>query len=334
MKVLTGFADIVGQPVAKEVLTHWVHTGNTPHALLFTGPSGAGKKTAGLLLAKALLCKNSILPCNQCPSCKKIEGLAHPDLWVLSVSDTSKKGEITIDQIRENILDGLYYRPFEGNRRVILIPEAHKMNIAASNALLKALEEPPSGTYFILTAPSASNVISTIRSRCQKLRFIPLTETALSILFGHSCSKNMHTSAKALSILLHQGHASDSSMEEIDDLRLRILFLARQLAQLPDMPTSQKLALAEYLGKDRENALIDLDILLELCRDMAFLSVNPAPENEIYKILQPLRNISAANAFHAADLITQTKRQIMGNTTPRLCLEKLFLVLSDTFAVS
>ena len=332
MIVLTGFSDLIGQPVVKEVLKHWIQTHQTPHALLFTGPEGIGKKTTAILLAKTLLCKSpSQAPCNSCSSCKKMDALGHPDFWQISVMEASKKGEITIDQIREDILDGLFYHPFEGDTRVVLISDAHKMNSAAANALLKALEEPPLGTYFILTTFSASALSSTIQSRCQKLRFVPFVGDALEKFWAKKNPDLSLENLHFLSLLSPQNELGKETDNSAQVLLNRVLFLAQRLVEITSMPIQKKLALAEYLGENRKQALQDIDIWTYFIREAAIFPIRPtkAEMKPVTSILKPLTKVSPKYLFQAADALLSAKRQIMGNTSPRLCLEKLFLTLSN-----
>jgi len=337
MITFTGFSDLIGQPVIKEVLEYWIQTRQTPHAILFTGPEGTGKKTASAILAKALLCKNTVeTSCNSCTACKKMDIWGHPDFWQISVTENSQKREITIGQIRENILEGLFYHPFEGNVRVILISDAHNMNSAAANALLKALEEPPANTYFILTAISISDLLPTIQSRCQKLRFIPLAGDALEKLWAKTYPDLTAEKLRVLSVFFSRGDLQERTDISVQMLLDRILFLVQRLVEIHSMPTQKKLALAEYLGTSREQALRDIDIWIHLIREATIASINVAKIEfkPIVEILKPFAKAHSKRLFQIADALLSAKRQIIKNTPPRLCLEKLFLTLSDVLCIS
>ena len=136
--------------------------GRFPHALIFEGPVGSGRKTAARYAASMLLCRsNGIAPCGECLSCKKqLEN--HPDFTVIEPKNKSRT--ISVDQIR-GIKLSAYVAPHEAERKVYFIPDAHQLRVEAQNALLKLIEEPPEAARFILTVPSRSNLLETVISR-------------------------------------------------------------------------------------------------------------------------------------------------------------------------
>lgn len=140
-----------------------------PHALLLVGPSEVEISTFVAHSAQMILCKSlQGPPCGTCTDCIMLQEEQHPDfLWIKA----NKKGlSIKIDQIRELQQDA-YLSPQRGNYRVIIIEAMDCMNIAATNALLKILEEPPGHTIFMLLAQQISTILPTITSRCQILNF-------------------------------------------------------------------------------------------------------------------------------------------------------------------
>jgi DNA polymerase III subunit delta' len=138
------------------------------HAYLFHGPPGAGKRTVARAFAAALLAEGS-------PEPDTVRGRvargAHPDLtWVTP----SGAGEMLVGDVDDAVVAAAAHTPFESRRRVFVIEDAHTMNDQAANRLLTTLEEPPSFVHLILLAPSPREVLPTIASRCQHVRFDPL----------------------------------------------------------------------------------------------------------------------------------------------------------------
>ncbi len=173
---------IKGQERAAGILAGFLESGRVPHALLFSGPEGVGKRYAADLFARAAFCKGSgPVPCFSCEACRKIERGAFPDLIPVGIAEG--KTRILIDQIRE-IERIVAYHPFSGDERVIIIDPADLMTEDASAAILKTLEEPPAGTHFILVTNRASSLAPTILSRCQKVRFSPLSRRVIAEILG------------------------------------------------------------------------------------------------------------------------------------------------------
>ncbi len=137
---------------------------------LFWGPRGAAKRAAAQALAAACLCPRGEEgePCRNCPSCLKIRAGSHPDLILLEPEKGKKK--IAIESARE-VIKRLTYPPLEGDRRVVMIPEADTLSAEAANALLKTLEEPPGDTLTILTTSEREALPVTVLSRCQSFLF-------------------------------------------------------------------------------------------------------------------------------------------------------------------
>ena len=179
-----GFGALVGQQATVEALQRALVRNRLPHALLLHGPGGIGKATCAGVLAQALNCPVADFTdaCGQCPSCRKIARGLHPDiLWVEPQNGAIRLGQVSARKNRSNeqpphqpIVSWVGYRPYEGQRRVVVIDDAHTMNQSAQNALLKTLEEPPPSSMLLLVTPTPGSLLPTIRSRCQTLRLQPL----------------------------------------------------------------------------------------------------------------------------------------------------------------
>ncbi|WP_422930188.1 DNA polymerase III subunit delta' [Singulisphaera sp. PoT] len=157
--------------------------GRLPHAFLFSGPEGIGKRTFAQTLARALLCETNdesmLEPCNTCSSCLQVLGGTHPDVHM--VAKPEDKHELPIKVIRE-LCSELGLKPARGARKIAIIDDADDLNDEAANAFLKTLEEPPAGSVLILIGTSAELQLETIVSRCRVVRFEPLPEPELAAL--------------------------------------------------------------------------------------------------------------------------------------------------------
>lgn len=214
------FSEILGQEHIKNHLTRSASLGRIPHAQLFVGPEGSGTLAMAIAYAQYIICNNQDgentgenSACNL-----KFEKTSHPDLhfiyptvsteevktkpksidfiaewrqflehnpygslfdWYQMLGVKNKQGEIRVDDAQE-ILKSLALKSFEGGYKIMIIWMADKINTAASNKLLKLLEEPTDKTVFILISENEEDILQTIRSRCQVLHFNGLPETVIA----------------------------------------------------------------------------------------------------------------------------------------------------------
>lgn len=153
-----------------------------PHALLLSGPPGIGKRVFAERLARRLVCERATA-CGACRACRLAASGNHPD--VLLVHPQEGKTEIAVDDARA-LNQFLVLTPHLATRRVVLVTEADRLNRSASNAILKTLEEPPSGSYLLLVSDAPARLLPTIRSRCQNLALPrPTEEEGRSYLEAH-----------------------------------------------------------------------------------------------------------------------------------------------------
>lgn len=153
-----------------------------PHALLFTGPKGVGKTHFAHALGFFLLCLSPVtgVSCGRCKGCELNLAATHPDLFVLQPESGSRV--IKIDQVRR-LTEFLAKTSQQGGRKVAIIEPVESLNVNAANALLKSLEEPSGSSTLLLVSHLSSQVMATIRSRCQQILFpLPRVEESLSWL--------------------------------------------------------------------------------------------------------------------------------------------------------
>ncbi|MEQ9455480.1 MAG: DNA polymerase III subunit [Phycisphaeraceae bacterium] len=204
--------NLIGQQHAIDLLTRQLASGRLHHAYIFHGPAGVGKMTAALAFAGAYLCHqpDNAQPCTICPSCNHLGenllnasgldqitedtteldlgaiGGGHPDLHIITKelaryaddADIRKRKltQIPTEILREQLIEPAYHAPVLSGRKVFIVDEAELLNITGQNTLLKTLEEPPAGTMIILVTSSEDRLLPTIRSRCQRIGFIPLDD--------------------------------------------------------------------------------------------------------------------------------------------------------------
>ncbi len=167
------FKDILGHERPIRLLQRAIQADKVVHSYLFLGNEGIGKRQVALQFAKALNCleggPKTGEACDRCLSCRKTDDGLHPDVLLLEPENQT----ITVDQVR-HLQRGLAFRPYEGRRRICIIAAADRMAPNMSNILLKTIEEPPLHTVMILLARNPRQLLPTILSRCQAVRFSPL----------------------------------------------------------------------------------------------------------------------------------------------------------------
>ena len=177
------FRDVIGHRRLVGLLSRAIHRESLPPSLILAGPAGVGKRLVAVAVAQTLNCPNRktdpsdsgpiLDACGTCPTCTRIARGMHPDVIIVQPGDN---GSIKIDQVRD-IIDRAGFRPFEGQRRAVIIDDADRLVPAAQNALLKTLEEPPPSSVFMLVTSRPDTLLPTVLSRCPRLRFRSLSSS-------------------------------------------------------------------------------------------------------------------------------------------------------------
>ncbi|HZV43720.1 MAG TPA: DNA polymerase III subunit gamma/tau [Saprospiraceae bacterium] len=200
------FASVVGQRHVTDTLIHSLQTGQVAHAYLFCGPRGVGKTTVARILAKAINCEN-LTPegeaCNVCTSCKNFDVNSSFNIFELDGASNN-----SVENIR-SLVEQVRIPPSQGKYKVYIIDEVHMLSLAAFNAFLKTLEEPPSYVKFILATTEKHKILPTILSRCQSFDFrrIPVPEIA-EHLKEICVSESISAEDEALIIISQKGDGS------------------------------------------------------------------------------------------------------------------------------
>lgn len=217
------WSEIVGQSAAVEVLERAAAPdGNPAHAWLITGPPGSGRSNLAYRFAAALMARTEADREN---TFAKVRARTHPDLGVLTTQATV----ITIDAGRE-IVTTAHYSPSEGRYRVIVVEDADRMPERTSNVLLKAIEEPPERTIWVLCAPSEADLLPTIRSRSRSLRLVT------------------PSIAEVATLLVERDGADPQLAERAARLAQSHIGMARRLASSPEALERRERSIKSALG--------------------------------------------------------------------------------------
>lgn len=242
--------ELLGQPEAIEQLRRVVEDKDSgfQHSWLFTGPAGSGRSTLARAFAAALQCdKNG---CGECTSCRLIAADAHPDVRMLATD----KVIISIEEVRQLVQFAALGSTL-GEYRVVIIEDADRMTERTSNVLLKALEEPQPKTVWILCAPSAADMLPTIRSRTRNVVLrLPSTEEVAQLLMQRDGVKEELALASSRQAQQHVGMARRLALSA--DARKRRMDTLREIIGIKNLSGAMSTAerLLGFAKKDAESS--------------------------------------------------------------------------------
>jgi DNA polymerase-3 subunit delta' len=334
------FRTIVGHRRIVALLSRAAARNTVPPSLLLAGPDGVGKRRVAMALAETLNCPSPISTaqvehdaCGECPSCRRIARGIHPDVIVV---EPGEMGSIKIDPVRE-VIERAQYRPFEGRRRVVVIDDADALMPAAQNALLKILEEPPSSSVFALVSAMPDALLPTVRSRCPRLRFGPLTpgEIADALTRDHD-----YTEAEARVVAADAegslGRALEAASADLAEARANAQRLLEQTARVAD-PVKRIDFVKDFVGKgsaasERDQLAVCLRALSSLLRDLGILSTradtrmlaNADVQDELSRLTSAFDSARSMRAFTAVD---QALGALERNASPKVVADWLVLQL-------
>lgn len=304
------FTDIRGHERQCDFLKAAVTHERLPHALLFFGPDGIGKRAVALALATWLQCEaRAADACGDCAACRQVAAASHPDVQVVMVPQGKK--DIGIDRIRE-LKKFMQLQPLRGTAKVAVIDDAEALTVAAQNALLKTLEEPPDRSFLILIAHNADGLLATVRSRCQRVRFVPLAADAVAAILVADHGIDMD-SAQALAALaegspgralaLRRGLSGAHATQLLD-----------ALAALPSARYVRLMEFASALAQPEADMDAKLEILLAHCGADAVRAVESLPANPAgphSAVRAALRRVQAIHTAHTVLRRSNPNRQLL-----------------------
>jgi len=331
------FATFIGNEHIRGGLQRALRNNSLPHAYIFYGPEGVGKRTLALILAKSLNCLNlKDDSCDECRSCRKIDKGLHPDVRLLLPGG---KVSLSIDQMRGEIRRTIYLKPLEGRKRVYIIDEAEKMTPEAANSLLKTLEEPPPAALLILLTTSYPSLLPTIRSRCQALRFSSISREDIREFLIKRCGSTMEK-ASYISELAEGslGKASTMDPQLIADQQKEMVSLAGLLLNGGNLreilEEASRFAREKSEKREREKMEAKLLSLAGVFRDLMILSsggdrellINKSNKEELASLA---KKVDKEDALHIVEEVYQALVALRRNANRKLLAEALFLHINQ-----
>jgi DNA polymerase III subunit delta' len=323
--------DIIGQDRARLLLQRALAESRLPHAYLFHGPAGVGKKFTAVQFVKALYCSTSSAheACDVCIICRKIATDNHADVMRVGPDGNS----IKIEQIRA-IQHRLSYKPYEDQRTTILLEDCELLSPPAANALLKTLEEPRPNVLLLLLTGKKDALPLTIVSRCQLVPFRPLPSAHIRTILER---QGIDPATAALAASLSEGQ-----LDRLHRIELSQLLAMRQSAYslLQDVFRAQGVSSflqARKLASKREQCEELFRWLALLCRDLTMLTV--APNTPLYNqdlsadLATYARHLQLDHVLQMFEIIQQLRTYLTMNINPQLLFEQLVVQLQHIVAV-
>lgn len=344
------FDEVCGQEQVTETLKAQVASGRLSHAYLFIGTRGTGKTSCAKILAKAVNCEHPVNgnPCCQCAACRGID-----DGTVLDVVEIDAASNNGVDNIRA-LRDEAIFSPASVKKRVYIVDEVHMLSIAAFNALLKILEEPPEHLMFILATTELRKVPATILSRCQRYSFRRLDVEVISRHLDYIASqegfKLTHEASELLARLADGGMRDAislldqcSSAPVIDEATVleatglagnrRVASILSAVAKHDSAAALDTFAELWRDGKDPASLLSDLCALM---RDVLLLGLAPKGGRSLLSGAYDTKTLAAfSRAFTREELLRNMQRaqeaivSLKDNPSPRTAVEICLVSLCD-----
>ncbi|WP_339726962.1 DNA polymerase III subunit delta' [uncultured Gimesia sp.] len=336
---------IRGHQSILEMLQRALSRGRLPHALLFAGEAGIGKKRVALHLAQCLFCEQTLpdqlISCGECASCKQMGAGTHPDL--ISVECPPDKAILPLSLIiggddhrgREGVCYEMSLRPMTGNRRIAIIDDADKMNAESANALLKTLEEPAANYLMVLIASELDAILPTIRSRCQLIRFGRLSQEDVADLLIEQQLLDSVEQANQIARLAEGSLKIASQLldENLEALRVKITRILSKHPFQPQVFAQAVIQAIDDVGGNTAAQRKTANWIIKFCADFYHQALQFAAGYHSDFESEQTKKFVAGIPGEVEDQIEKignlldrmllTEEQIAKNTTIALCIESL-----------
>lgn len=321
---------IIGNQNVINYLQNCLYNKQLAHAYLFWGPVHLGKKTVANYFSQTLFCENfqkfvTAVPCQQCQNCQQFQKNLYPDYFEINL--LVDKQDIIIEQIK-NLQSQLKLKSFLKNYKIAIINQADKLNQVSANALLKTLEEPAANTIIILIAENLSQIIPTIISRCQIIKFNLVKD---DLIYDYLLTKEKKREEIKLIIKLIQGKIGLIFQNNFDKILEDYHQQINQLIKIINAPAYQKIRYLNSLIKNKTREQVEelIKIWLTYFRDLFFLKtantekiINQQHLNDLVKINQ---TISFLKLINLLKILNNIFIKLQLNINPKILLENLIL---------
>lgn len=329
---MADFNAVAGHERIIKSLRESIKNDMTSHAYIFCGNKGSGRNLTAGAFAKTANCLSPINgnACGKCPSCIQFESGNNPDVFYVKATKTIS---ISVDDIREQIVNEVKIKPYSYKRKIFIIDKADTMTSQAQNALLKTLEEPPKYVLIILIAENTENFLPTVLSRCVMMKFSPISVNLIKNYLINNCAMNENDAAFYAEYSIGSiGEALRLSGDE------NFYQMRNDIISCLDRLDAMDFVSAMFMAKEMEKykAYSELfDIMYMFYRDVFCMRLFKDDRYVIQKdkiglIEKKAKNLNEQTIAKRLDFIMDIKKKIRQNTAFRLSMEVLFMNLKES----
>lgn len=323
------YSQVAGQEEIKSSLIKSINNKQISHCYIFEGPKGMGKYDLALIFAQSLLCSDfHEEPCNVCSNCVKINSMNHPDLHIINQDENAIKRE-DIDEL----IDSVYKKPYESNKKVFIIKNAHEMTTQAANTLLKTLEEPSGDSVMILLTTNVNLLLPTIISRCQIIKFRNISkETIKTYLREHfnteeeiadlAANYSKGILNKAVNII----NLSDNILKEREEI-------IKVFDKIINIDSEIIYEVENYFEENKDNIDSIIEIIMVWIRDIMFVQndmENLVINNDLINLAK-LHGESMKTDSDIIEYLQCTSENIKSNVNYKLAIDNMLLKIQEVF---
>ena len=322
------FNQVVGHERIIETIKNAIRQDHIFHSYLFVGEESIGKKMVALSFAKTLLCKEEGLePCNNCNSCLKFDNWNHPDLEFIQPEKGKIKKEVIDRMVKKTSI-----APLESNKRIIIIDDCDKLGMDSQNALLKTLEEPPSYINIILITSNMNNLVPTIISRCQVVKFYPVENKKIMEILVERYEKTQEEAG----FIAH--FTKGSIGKSINLSKSKEFFQKREeaIGIIHNIISGEKINIfnsMDFFNSNKDSIEEILDIFLYWFRDLLIYkeigNSNLIINKDKIELLSKERFLDKDKINDIIDSIIKTNKYINSNVNYQLAIETMLLGIQE-----
>ena len=328
---MVGFNNVIGHEEIIRHLQNAIKTGKISHSYIFAGEPGSGKRLLAGIYAMTLQCEaGGENACGKCESCKRAIGKNHPDIIMVK---HEKPNTISIDEIREQVVNDVDIKPYSSPHRIYIIPDAEIMTPQAQNALLKTIEEPPEYAVIMLLTSNIDGLLPTIRSRCVRLDLKVVDDGLVKkYLMEHLHIPDYQAEIDASFAHGSIGKAKEAATsQELADITQKALKI---LKYADSMEVYELTEAIKNLSSEKQNINDYLDIFQFWFRDVLMFKATREIDNLVFKqeinyIREQASQRSYENLEKILEALDKTKVRLRANVNTELALELLFLTIRE-----